>query len=154
MSSVSFFRCVKDTLIFRGSCMYFIVLCVTFMQRCVKETAELVRTLEEDNFRESEIARTVKSAYQNVMTAEETESFENPPSNSSKVQKSPIGFSENENPAEKEDEIIGEELREHTPTFPGEIYDFIPAIFKECVSIARDERERDGLLLSCITRCV
>ena len=85
------------------------------------------------------------------MTAEETESFENPPSNSSKVQKSPIGFSENENPAEKEDEIIGEELREHTPTFPGEIYDFIPAIFKECVSIARDERERDGLLLSCIT---
>ena len=114
-------------------------------------TTELVRTLEEDNFRESEIARTVKSAYQNVMTAEETESFENPPSNSSKVQKSPIGFSENENPAEKEDEIIGEELREHTPTFPGEIYDFIPAIFKECVSIARDERERDGLLLSCIT---
>ena len=114
-------------------------------------TTELVRTLEEDSFRESEIARTVKSAYQNVMTAEETESFENPPSNSSKVQKSPIGLSENENPAEKEDEIIGEELREHTPTFPGEIYDFIPAIFKECVSIARDERERDGLLLSCIT---
>ena len=32
MSSVSFFRCVKDTLIFRGSCMYFIVLCVTFIQ--------------------------------------------------------------------------------------------------------------------------
>ena len=35
-------------------------------------TTELVRTLEEDNFREPEIARTVKSAYQNVMTAEET----------------------------------------------------------------------------------
>ena len=49
------------------------------------------------------------------MTAAETESFENPPSNSSKVQKSVIGFSENENPAEKEDEIIGEELREQTP---------------------------------------
>lgn len=114
-------------------------------------TTELVRTLEEDNFREPEIARTVKSAYQNVMTAAETESFENPPSNSSKVQKSVIGFSENENPAEKEDEIIGEELREQTPTFPDEIYDLIPAIFKECVSIARDERERDGLLLSCIT---
>lgn len=114
-------------------------------------TTELVRTLEEDNFREPEIARTVKSAYQNIMTAAETESFENPPSNSSKVQKSVIGFSENENPAEKEDEIIGEELREQTPTFPDEIYDLIPAIFKECVSIARDERERDGLLLSCIT---
>ena len=114
-------------------------------------TTELVRTLEEDNFREPEITRTVKSAYQNVMTAAETESFENPPSNSSKVQKSVIGFSENENPAEKEDEIIGEELREQTPTFPDEIYDLIPAIFKECVSIARDERERDGLLLSCIT---
>lgn len=114
-------------------------------------TTELVRTLEEDNFREPEIARTVKSAYQNVMTAAKTESFENPPSNSSKVQKSVIGFSENENPAEKEDKIIGEELREQTPTFPDEIYDLIPAIFKECVSIARDERERDGLLLSCIT---
>ena len=32
MSSVSFFRCVKDTLFFRGGCMYFIVLCVTLMQ--------------------------------------------------------------------------------------------------------------------------
>ena len=36
-------------------------------------TTELVRTLEEDNFREPEITRTVKSAYQNVMTAAETE---------------------------------------------------------------------------------
>lgn len=89
-------------------------------------TAELVRTLEEDTFREAEIARTVKSAYQTITTAEEPENSEILPAKSDKVQKSTIRLSENENPAEKEDEIIGEELREHTPTFPDEVYDQIP----------------------------
>lgn len=116
---------------------------------------ELVRLMEEDTFRETEIRQIVKSAYrykEQLMPPENaTKLPSNYPNCLMEVSEREKALREDKN-ASQEDEIVsGEELREHTPTFPDEIYDFIPSIFKECVQIAKDKREKDGLLLSSIT---
>lgn len=109
---------------------------------------ELVRLLEETDFQETEIRRTVKSAYQHKEQCTPPENTPKLPPNfqTSLLDISPV------TPADQiREKVSGEELRALTPTFPDEIYDWIPGIFVECVRMTRDKREKDGLLLASIT---
>lgn len=109
---------------------------------------ELVRMLEEADFRETEIRRTVKSAYQHKEQIPATDNTSKLPANCQTVLLEKVTVAQEERTEEK---LSGEELRALTPTFPDEIYDWLPGIFTECVRMTQDKRERDGLLLASIT---
>lgn len=111
-------------------------------------TSEAILKMEEPDFREAEIRRTVKSAYQHIAHEKEAGGGSKLSSNTQTAYR---GISTEINEEIEEANITGEDLREQTPTFPDEIFNWIPSIFSECILNTQDKRERDGLLLSSIT---
>lgn len=109
---------------------------------------ELVRLLAEDTFRETEIRSIVRSAYRHK---EQTPAPEHPRKLTPNLPPySWEGLSADE-AVKKAENVSGEALRALTPTFPDEVYDWIPGIFAECVRMTKDKREKDGLLLASVT---
>lgn len=115
---------------------------------------EVSTYFENTNFTKEEIHRTLSSGYKHINNNSKAT---DPPVNSFKRQDENAKASKSRYSAVEGDETLeetywqGEELRKKTPFFPELVYDNLPELLESCIIEDITLRERDALLLSCIT---
>ncbi len=111
-----------------------------------------IRHMAEDGFEIHEITRIVKSAYSRKTTRTTHKKNEKAPFNCHPTDKLLLSTQNTTTTWDEEDENPdGEELREHTPTFPELVYSQLPEFLSSALKYTGNDRERDMLLLAILT---